>query len=206
MKKFLALSISDCCIYHANKCLNANNCWHFNIYKQYKFRAQLSLAWKSFITSRPGQTLQNAVSDQGLYCLLTECLIKIWGKKRKKKKHPTTLKTGIDWSKWYSWEIPKSVARTLKKLRTSKGDYLVKQWLSSVVPLFKMGNFSSRKEFAPRGSKFFPLRAVPYGMENQFYHVMWSPLNVTIFITQVRSNANDSIKGFTNLWCHCLWG
>ena len=31
-----------CCIYHANKCKNANNCWHFNIYKQDKFRAQLS--------------------------------------------------------------------------------------------------------------------------------------------------------------------
>ena len=32
------------CIYHANKCLNANNCWHFNIYEQDKFHAQLSLA------------------------------------------------------------------------------------------------------------------------------------------------------------------
>ena len=31
-----------CCIYHANKCLNANNCWHFNIYEQDKFCAQLS--------------------------------------------------------------------------------------------------------------------------------------------------------------------
>ena len=31
-----------CCIYHANKCLNANNCWHFDIYEQDKFRAQLS--------------------------------------------------------------------------------------------------------------------------------------------------------------------
>ena len=31
-----------CCIYHANKCLNANNCWHFNIYEQEKFHAQLS--------------------------------------------------------------------------------------------------------------------------------------------------------------------
>ena len=30
------------CIYHANKCKNANNCWHFNIYEQDKFRAQLS--------------------------------------------------------------------------------------------------------------------------------------------------------------------
>ena len=26
-------------IYHANKYLNANNCWHFNIYEQDKFRA-----------------------------------------------------------------------------------------------------------------------------------------------------------------------
>ena len=31
-----------CCIYHANKCENANDCWHFNIYEQDKFRAQLS--------------------------------------------------------------------------------------------------------------------------------------------------------------------
>ena len=31
-----------CCIYHANKCLNANNCWHFNIDEQDKFPAQLS--------------------------------------------------------------------------------------------------------------------------------------------------------------------
>ena len=30
------------CIYHAYKCLNANNCWHFNIYEQDKFRAQPS--------------------------------------------------------------------------------------------------------------------------------------------------------------------
>ena len=27
------------CIYHANKCLNANICWHFNIYEKDKFRA-----------------------------------------------------------------------------------------------------------------------------------------------------------------------
>ena len=29
------------CIYHANKCLNANNCWHFNIYEQDQFHVQL---------------------------------------------------------------------------------------------------------------------------------------------------------------------
>ena len=35
----------------------------------------------------------------------------------------------------------------------------------------KDGNFSLRKEFAPRGSEFFPLREVSYGMENRFYHI-----------------------------------
>ena len=38
---------------------------------------------------------------------------------------------------------------------------------------------------APRGSKCFPFRAVPYGMENHFYHNNCPPLNVTIFITHV---------------------
>ena len=28
--------------------LNANNCWHFNIYEQDKLPAQLSWAWKKF--------------------------------------------------------------------------------------------------------------------------------------------------------------
>ena len=31
------------CINSANKSKNANNCWHFNIYKQDKFHAQLSM-------------------------------------------------------------------------------------------------------------------------------------------------------------------
>ena len=34
-----------CCIlslYKCNKCGNVNNCWHFIIYEQDKFRAQLS--------------------------------------------------------------------------------------------------------------------------------------------------------------------
>ena len=36
---------------------------------------------------------------------------------------------------------------------------------------FRNGNFYKRIEFAPRGSEFFSLRAVPYGMENHFYHI-----------------------------------
>ena len=41
-------------------------------------------------------------------------------------------------------------------------------------------------ETSLKGKKFFPLRAVPYGMENQSYHIRWPPLNVTIFIKHVR--------------------
>ena len=69
--------------------------------------------------------------------------------------------------------VHNGVARTLKKLRTSstlKGDYWNKQLFSSIASLHNW-NFSKRKEFAPRGSKFFPLRAGPFGMENPLYHI-----------------------------------
>ena len=62
---------------------------------------------------------------------------------------------------------------------------------------FQNGNFSYRKEFAPRGSKFFPLRAVPYGMINLFYRIGWPPLIVTILITQVRTHLLNCVMGAT---------
>ena len=63
-----------------------------------------------------------------------------------------------------SWLV-NGVARTLKRLRTSKGDYWMKQWFSSVASLFRMWILKGKIFCALRGSKFFPLRAVPYGME-----------------------------------------
>ena len=74
-----------------------------------------------------------------------------------------------------------------KKLRTSKGDNSIKYWSSSIASLFKTGTYLKGKNlllggansFAPRGSEFFPLRAVRYGMKNYFYHIRWPPLNVT---------------------------
>ena len=42
-----------CCIYHANKYENANDCWHFNIYEQDKFPAQLRSMKKYFLTLGP---------------------------------------------------------------------------------------------------------------------------------------------------------
>ena len=40
-----------CCIYPANKCKNANDCWYFNIYEQDKLHAQL-LSIKKFYDPR----------------------------------------------------------------------------------------------------------------------------------------------------------
>ena len=68
--------------------------------------------------------------------------------------------------------VSNGIARMLKRLRKSKGDYWIMKKFSSITSLFK-------------GSEFFPLRAVPYGMENYFYNIRWPPLNVTIFITHV---------------------
>ena len=53
--------------------------------------------------------------------------------------------------------------------------------LFNCVP-FKDRNFLKRKEFAPRGSEFIPLRAVPCDMENYFYEIRWHPLDVTILL------------------------
>ena len=88
------------------------------------------------------------------------------------------------------WEEPNGVARMLKKLRTSGGDYWNKQWFTSIASIFfEMGTSLEGKNSlpAPRGSEFFPLRAVPFGMENQFHHIRWPPLSVTIFITHVHN-------------------
>ena len=43
IKKFntFQAQISLECYFSAHNCLNANNCWHFNIYEQEKFHAQL---------------------------------------------------------------------------------------------------------------------------------------------------------------------
>ena len=60
--------------------------------------------------------------------------------------------------------IKNGVARTLKKLRTSKGDCWIK--------LFKMGTSLKGKNSLPEGANFFfKERAVPYDMENHFYHI-----------------------------------
>ena len=40
-KDFSCFKNIRCCIYHANKCSYANNCWHFNIYEHDKFESSM---------------------------------------------------------------------------------------------------------------------------------------------------------------------
>ena len=49
---FFKAQISPNAIFPAHVCYNANNCWHFNIYEQEKFHAQLSGARKKFYNLR----------------------------------------------------------------------------------------------------------------------------------------------------------
>ena len=47
------------------------------------------------------------------------------------------------------------VARTPTKLRTSKGDYCTKQYISSGASLFKMGTALKGKNLLPEGANSF---------------------------------------------------
>ena len=48
-----------------------------------------------------------------------------------------------------------SLVRMPKKLRTSKGDYWIKQCFSSIVSLFKMGTSLKEKNLLPEGANSF---------------------------------------------------
>ena len=56
---------------------------------------------------------------------------------------------------------------TLKKIRTSNGDYDIKQWFSSIASLFKMGTSPKGKNLLPEGANSF----LSHGMEHYFYHI-----------------------------------
>ena len=45
------------------------------------------------------------------------------------------------------------IAKMLNKLHTSKGDYWIKQWFSSIGSLFKMGTSLKGKNLLPEGAK-----------------------------------------------------
>ena len=72
------------------------------------------------------------------------------------------------------------------------------------MSLFKLELLT--KERICSQSKFFPLREVPCGMGNHFYHTMCAPLSITIFITHVPygSYANDECCPLLFLSAHVL--
>ena len=66
------------------------------------------------------------------------------------------------------------IAKMLKKLRTSKGDNWIKQRFSSIASLFKLRTnleLLLKDKIVPERANCFPLRAVPYGMIDHFYHI-----------------------------------
>ena len=64
MKKFLALRLSDVVCIMLINVKNANNCWHFNVYEQDKFCAQLSWVWKKFYNLRAWLSSEKNCLDQ----------------------------------------------------------------------------------------------------------------------------------------------
>ena len=81
----------------------------------------------------------------------------------------------------------KGVARTLKMLRTSKGDYWIKQSFSSIAPLFKWELLLNERICYQRA------RILSFKSSSLWYG---NPLNVTIFITHVR----NCVKGATPMF------
>ena len=70
------------------------------------------------------------------------------------------------------------VARTLKVTHIKARLLDQAMILFKYVP-FQNENFALRKEFAHRGSKFFPIRAVPYGMINHYHIVCYCVIEAT---------------------------
>ena len=82
------------------------------------------------------------------------------------------------------------VARKLKKLRTSKGVYWIKQWFSPIVSLFKMETSLKEKNLLPEGANSFLYEQFLIVWKITFNYIKWSPLNVTIFITHMGNLSN----------------
>ena len=53
------------------------------------------------------------------------------------------------------YEITNGVARTLKRLRTSNGDFCIKQCFSTITPLSKIGTYLKGKNLPPEGANCF---------------------------------------------------
>ena len=56
------------------------------------------------------------------------------------------------------WGYNNGVARTLKKIRTSKGDYCINQWFVTITSLFEMGTSLKGKNSLPEEANSFLLK------------------------------------------------
>ena len=88
--------------------------------------------------------------------------------------------------------IVKDVARTLKKLRISKGNYWIKQWFSSIASLFKIGTSLKRKNYAPRGSIILSLKS-----SSLWYRKSHLPHKVTSHECDFFSHVRKCVMGAT---------
>ena len=82
------------------------------------------------------------------------------------------------------------VARMLKMLRTSIEDYWIKQWVSSIAPLLKVGTSLKGKNLLLEGVNSFLYEQFLKVWKNLFNHIKWPHLNVTIFIMHLRNLCN----------------
>ena len=62
-------------------------------------------------------------------------------------------------------------SQNAEKVMHIKGRLLDQTMILYNYAPFQNGNFSKRKELAPRGSESFPLGVVLKGMENHIYHI-----------------------------------
>ena len=86
-------------------------------------------------------------------------------------------------------------AKTLKKLRTSKGYYWIKLWLSSIASVFIIGtSLKGKKLLSKRVNSFFKSSSLWHGKSR----IRWPPLNVTILITHVRNCVLGVVWYFKN--------
>ena len=69
----------------------------------------------------------------------------------------------------FACPLNNGVARTLNKIRTSKGDYYTKQRFSPIASLFIMG--TSLKEKMLLEGAFVSLKSSSYGIENHVNHI-----------------------------------
>ena len=91
----------------------------------------------------PDQTLQNAVSDQGLHCLLTGISLK--NRTKIKKKHQPPLTQKMDSSNWYGWNSPlgkyglktsKFNSQIILGSRPLYGSSFQTDWRSSLISVY----------------------------------------------------------------------